>query len=293
MNDISLETVTGKLNRLGYDAFMQALRHAKNAGNRNLELAHWFYHIIGTEKSDIALTLDHYGIDRAKVLTELGAAVAGLRKNETEMPGISSQINDVLDRGWYYATLMFGESQIRTGHLLLAILNGIELKQAIRQVSATLASISPDALATDANTIWAASDEETLRPMDGKGLAAGPSAGDGAAPGGRGTTPLARFSTDMTEAAASGKIDPVVGRDDEIRQVIDVLLRRRQNNPILTGEAGVGKTAVAEGFALRLASGDVPPQLKGVRLHALDIGLMQAGASMKGEFEQRLRSVID
>ena len=293
MNDISLETVTGKLNRLGYDAFMQALRHAKNAGNRNLELAHWFYHIIGSNKSDISLTLDHYGIDRSKVLTELGAAVTNLRKNETEMPGISTQITDILDRGWHYATLMFGETQIRSGHLLLAMLKGVELKRAVQQVSPSLVAISPDSLAADANTIWAASDEETLRPMDGSGLAAGPAAGDAASPGARGATALGRFSTDMTEAAAAGKIDPVVGRDDEIRQVIDVLLRRRQNNPILTGEAGVGKTAVAEGFALRLASGDVPPQLKGVRLHALDIGLMQAGASMKGEFEQRLRSVID
>ena len=105
---------------------------------------------------------------------------------------------------------------------------------------------------------------------------------------------LKRFTVDLTEQARSGKIDPIVGRDEEIRQIIDILMRRRQNNPILTGEAGVGKTAVVEGFALSASPrGDVPPPLKDVTLRALDIGLLQAGASMKGEFEQRLRSVID
>ena len=293
MSDISLETVTGKLNRLGYDTFMQSLRHAKNAGNRNLELAHWLFQIISNDRSDVTLTLAHFGIDRSKVLAEIGAALDGLRKNETEMPGISDPINDALDRGWYYATLMFGEAQIRTGHILLAALKDLKLRPSIQQSSRTLAQLNAEALSNEANVIWAQSDEENLRPMDGSGLAApaDSTASDGGAS--RGNTALSRYSIDMTATAESGKMDPIVGRDDEIRQLIDVLMRRRQNNPILTGEAGVGKTAVVEGFAQRLASGDVPPQLKGVRLHALDIGLMQAGASMKGEFEQRLRSVID
>jgi type VI secretion system protein VasG len=294
MSDISLETVTGKLNRLGYDAFMQSLRHAKNAGNRNLELAHWLFHIVNNDRSDISVTLDKYKLDRARALQELASVIDGLRKNTTEMPGIASQVTDVLDRGWHYATLQFGEAQIRTGHILLAALKGIELKSALSQISKTLASIDPDRMANEANSVWKESDEETLRPMDGSGLAAaGATPAGGEAGANRGQTPLSRFSQDLTAQAESGKMDPIVGRDDEIRQIIDVLLRRRQNNPLLTGEAGVGKTAVVEGFAQRLASGDVPPQLKGNRLLALDIGLMQAGASMKGEFEQRLRSVID
>ena len=122
MSDISLETVTGKLNRVGYDAFMQALRHAKGAGNRNVELAHWMQHILGNDRSDISLTVDHYKLDRAKLLKDIETAVNGFRKNETEMPGISNQITDLLDRGWYYATLFFGETQIRTGHLLVGAL---------------------------------------------------------------------------------------------------------------------------------------------------------------------------
>ncbi len=294
MSDISLETVTGKLNRVGYDAFMRSLRHAKSAGNRNVELAHWMLPILSNDRSDIALTLDHYKIDRAKVLKDVTDIVNGFRKNETEMPGISAQIADLLDRGWHYATLFFGETQIRTGHVLVAGLKSLELRRAIHQLSKQLSQLDGDRIAQEARNVWAQSDEENLRPMDGSGLAARDAAGGApAAEGARGNTALDRFTTDMTAQAASGKMDPIVGRDEEIRQIIDVLMRRRQNNPILTGEAGVGKTAVVEGFAQRLASGDVPPQLKGVRLCALDIGLMQAGASMKGEFEQRLRSVID
>jgi type VI secretion system protein VasG len=295
VSDISLETVTGKLNRVGYDAFMRALRQAKGSGNRNLELAHWMYHILSNDRSDISLTIDHYKLDKTKILKDLAQSLEGLRKNETEMPGISTQITDILDRGWYYATLFFGETQIRTGHLLVGALKSRELRRALTQLSAQFGQINDDMLAAEPRKVWGQSDEENLRPMDGSGLAArgaGEAAAAGA-PGARGTTALDRFSVDMTAAATSGKMDPVVGRDDEIRQIVDVLLRRRQNNPLLTGEAGVGKTAVVEGFAQRIANGDVPPQLKGNRLLALDIGLMQAGASMKGEFEQRLRSVID
>lgn len=296
MSDISLETVTGKLNRVGYDAFMRSLRQAKSQGNRNVELAHWLLHILSNERSDISLTLDALKIDRAKILKELTDTTSGFRKNETEMPSVSSQITDLLDRGWYYATLFFGETQIRTGHLLVAGLKSRELRRAIQQVSKALGDLEPDRIMAEARKLWGQSDEENLRPMDGSGLAAGGSpagAADGDGQAARGNTALDRFSVDMTAQASSGKMDPIVGRDDEIRQIIDVLLRRRQNNPLLTGEAGVGKTAVVEGFAQRLAAGDVPPQLKGNRLLSLDIGLMQAGASMKGEFEQRLRSVID
>ncbi|MBA3448716.1 MAG: type VI secretion system ATPase TssH [Pseudaminobacter sp.] len=294
MSEISLETVTGKLNRLGYDAFMQSLRHAKKAGNRNVELAHWLFHILSNDRSDVSLALDHYKVDKARVLKDLTETVDGFRKNETEMPGVSAQITDVLDRGWHYATLFFGETQIRTGHIMVAALKSNELRRAINQLSKQFGQLDADRMANDARTVWTQSDEENLRPMDGSGLASrdAVAAGDGAEAK-RGSTALDRFSTDMTAKAKAGEMDPVVGRDEEIRKIIDVLMRRRQNNPILTGEAGVGKTAVVEGFAQRLASGDVPPQLKGVRLCALDIGLMQAGASMKGEFEQRLRSVID
>jgi type VI secretion system protein VasG len=291
--DISVESVTGKLNRIGYEAFIQALRQAKGAGNRNIELGHWMLHLLQKDRTDLALTADHFKLNRAKLLGDATAIVNGFRKNETDMPGISNQVADALDRGWHYATLLFGETQIRTGHLLVAMLKSLELKRALVHISPEFSKISADELAAGHRTIWTDSEEGNLRPMDGSGLAAAGADGTLTAPGAKGTTALDRFSQDLTAKAKSGEMDPILGRDEEIRQIVDVLMRRRQNNPILTGEAGVGKTAVVEGFAQRIASGDVPPPLRGVKLCALDVGLMQAGASMKGEFEQRLRSVID
>ena len=291
--DISVESVTGKLNRIGYEAFIQALRHAKSAGNRNIELGHWMLHLLQKDRTDLALTADHFGLDRGKLLRDVGAVVNGFKRNETEMPGISNQVADALDRGWHYATLLFGETQIRTGHLLVAMLKSLELRRALLGVSQEFSKIVVDEVASGHRTMWADSEEGDLRPMDGSGLAAAGAEGTAAAPGAKGTTALDRFSQDLTAKAKSGTMDPILGRDEEIRQIVDVLMRRRQNNPILTGEAGVGKTAVVEGFAQRIASGDVPPPLRGVKLCVLDVGLLQAGASMKGEFEQRLRSVID
>ncbi len=293
MVDISLEAVTGKLNRLGYEAFIQALRQAKGAGNRNVELAHWLQHLLTKDTCDLALVADHFKLDRARLSADIARVIGAFRANETDMPGVSNTVVDLLDRGWHYATLFFGETQIRSGHVLVGGLKSLELKRAFAALSAEFGKINVDTLAADYRTICAGSAEETLRPMDGSGLQAAGAPGASAPAGAKGTTALDRFSQDLTAAAASGTMDPILGRDDEIRQLIDVLMRRRQNNPILTGEAGVGKTAVVEGFAQRVAAGDVPPPLRGVKVAALDIGLMQAGASMKGEFEQRLRSVID
>ena len=289
MADISIETVAGKLNRVGYDAFVQSLRHAKNEGNRNVELSHWLFHIAANPKSDLSMTLQHFKLDRARLVSDLGSVIDALRKNATEMPAVADQVIALLDRGWHYATLLFAESQIRTGHILVAALKDQALRRELIQMSRLFAEINVDSLVSEARSAWKGSDEEDMRPMDGSGV--GRAAAGGATGGG--TTALGRFAVDMTEVAASGKMDPIVGRDEEIRQIIDILLRRRQNNPILTGEAGVGKTAVVEGFAQRLATNDVPPKLQGTKLFMLDLGLMQAGASMKGEFEQRLRSLID
>jgi len=291
MSDISLETVTGKLNTVGYEAFMKSLRHAKSMGNKNIELAHWFFHLLQNERCDIACILENMKLDRGRLLSDLTAQITALRSNQTEMPSISPYLFDLLDRGWHYATLQFGELQIRTGHLLIAGLKSNEIARALNGLSPIFAKIHPDRLIADFASLTERSVERDARPIDGSAPTS-PGETD-TLPGAKGFTALARFTVDLTEQASSGKLDPVLGRDEEIRQIIDVLSRRRQNNPILTGEAGVGKTAVVEGFAQRIVSGAVPPALRDVRLLALDIGLMQAGASMKGEFEQRLRSVID
>ena len=292
MAEINIEKYAGKMNRAGYDAFLQAMRHARSEKNRNIEIVHWLFHVVSNKNSDVSVTLRELNLDRGRVLKELDQAMARLDKNVTESPGISEGMSSVLNHAWTYATLFFGEAQIRTGHALVAMLNDKNLKRELTRASALFDEISVDRLGKESRTLWRESEEEDMRPMDGSGLSSGGgSAGAAGDPTVSASTALGRFCKDMT--AAAGSMDRIVGRDDEIRQIVDVLLRRRQNNPILTGEAGVGKTAVVEGFAQRLAAGDVPPKLKGTKLYEMDIQAMQAGASMKGEFEQRLKSLID
>ena len=231
VTDISLEAVTGKLNRAGYDAFIQALRHAKSAGNRNVELAHWLFHILQKERTDLSLSADHYKIDRSRLMSDLAGVINGFRKNETDMPGVANSVVDVLDRGWHYATLFFGETQIRTGHILVAGLKSNDIRRALNNISQEFAKINVDGLLAEHRAIWSGSEEENLQPMDGSGLRAAGTPGADQAAGPKGTTPLDRYSQDLTAKAKSGEMDPILGRDNEIRQLIDVLMRRRQNNP--------------------------------------------------------------
>ncbi|MEO1308786.1 MAG: Clp protease N-terminal domain-containing protein, partial [Pseudomonadota bacterium] len=173
MSEISLETVAGKLNRTGYDSFMKALRHAKNEGNRNVELSHWLLHMLMNDNSDITVAMQHYGIDRAKVLMEVQAAIDSFKKNVTEMPGFSSHVIDLLDRGWHYATLLFGEPSIRTGHMLVAALKDDRLSPALMSVSKTLGALDPTTVANDARGVWKTSEEEDMASMDGTGIGGG------------------------------------------------------------------------------------------------------------------------
>jgi len=200
-----------------------------------------------------------------------------------------------VERGWVYGSLMFGESQVRTGYLVIGILKTPSLRHALLGLSREFDKIKVETLCERFDEYIGDSPENALSASDGFSAGAVPGEASGAmAPSALGKQEaLKRFTVDLTEQARSGKLDPIVGRDEEIRQLVDILMRRRQNNPILTGEAGVGKTAVVEGFALRIVAGDVPPALKDVELRSLDVGLLQAGASMKGEFEQRLRQVIE
>jgi type VI secretion system protein VasG len=205
-------------------------------------------------------------------------------------------LEESVERGWVYGSLLFGENRVRTGHVVIALLKTPTLRNVFLNLSKEFANIKLEALTDSFAKIVAGSPEESLGAAEQAGAAgAAPGETSGAlAPGPMGKQEaLGRFSVDLTEKARKGEIDPILGRDGEIRQIVDILMRRRQNNPILTGEAGVGKTAVVEGFALRIAEGDVPPALKDVVLRTLDLGLLQAGASMKGEFENRLRQVID
>ncbi len=297
MSEISRIALFGKLNSLGYKAVEGATVFCKMRGNPYVEVVHWMHQILQGQDSDIHRIVDHYDLDVGKIAAEMTRNLDGLPRGASAISDLSDHLMDAMERGWVFGSLLFSSSNVRTGHLLLGMLKTPALRNILTSISPELARIKHDDLAENFNDATDGSPEERMGAQDGS------TTGGGAVPGeasdamspaqmGKGEA-LEQYCTDLTEQARNGEIDPIVGRDEEIRQIVDVLMRRRQNNPILTGEAGVGKTAVVEGFALRIVRGDVPPALHDVRLLVLDVGLLQAGASMKGEFENRLRSVID
>ncbi|WP_435230883.1 type VI secretion system ATPase TssH [Pseudopelagicola sp. nBUS_20] len=297
MTEISRVALFGKLNSLGYKAVEGATVFCKMRGNPYVEIVHWIHQILNNQDSDIHRIIGHFDLDAGKIATEMTSALDALPRGASSVSDLSSHLEDAMERAWVWGSLLYSSNQVRTGHLILGMLETPNLKNILNTMSPTLASITPDTLAEDFHSITNGSPEDAMLPKDGSITGGGATPGEVSgviAPAQMGKEEaLEQYCTDMTEQARNGEIDPIVGRDEEIRQIVDVLMRRRQNNPILTGEAGVGKTAVVEGFALRIVRGDVPPALKDVRLLMLDIGLLQAGASMKGEFENRLRQVID
>jgi len=297
MTEISRSALFGKLNPLAYKAIEGATVFCKMRGNPYVELVHWLHQILQNQDSDLHRIIRQFDLDAARLAKDLTEALDRLPRGSRSIADLSSDVEESVERGWVYGTLMFGETQVRTGHLMVGILKTRGLRTGLLGVSAQFDKISAEGLTEDFREFLADSPEAGMGTSDGfrvGGSAAPDEASDAIAPAQMGKQEaLKQFSVDLTERARNGEIDPIVGRDEEIRQIVDILMRRRQNNPILTGEAGVGKTAVVEGFALRIAAGDVPSPLADVRLRTLDLGLLQAGASMKGEFENRLRQVID
>ncbi|QSI28627.1 type VI secretion system ATPase TssH [Variovorax sp. RKNM96] len=296
MSEISRTALFGKLNSLAYKAIEGATVFCKMRGNPYVELEHWFAQLLQAQDSDLHRVIQHYGLDVSVIAKDMTAALDRLPRGATAISDFSPHIENAIERAWTYATLQFGEAQVRTGYILVGMLKTQSLRNPLFNLSKQFEKIKVEDLADNFPKVCDASPESQMRAQDGTGMGSGaPGEDSGAmAPAAMGKgDALKKFAVDLTEKAKKGEMDPVTGRDEEIRQIVDILMRRRQNNPLLTGEAGVGKTAVVEGFAQRLARGDVPPQLKDVKLLTLDIGLLQAGASMKGEFEQRLRQVID
>ena len=296
MGDISRTALFGKLNSVAYKAIEGATVFCKLRGNPYVEVAHWIHQILQLQGSDVHAIVRAFNLDPGKIARDVTETLDRLPRGATSISDLSPHIEDAVERAWVWATLKYGDAQVRTGYVVLAMLKTATLKNVLLSITREFEKIKPEQLTDDFANIVKNSPEEGLRAKDG-GLAgqAAPGEFSGAMPPAQmgKEEALKKFTVDLTEQARSGKLDPIVGRDEEIRQLIDILMRRRQNNPILTGEAGVGKTAVVEGFALKIVSGDVPPPLKDVTLRALDVGLLQAGASMKGEFEQRLRQVIE
>ena len=291
MSEISRSRLFSKLGPTAYKALESATVFCKMRGNPHVELVHWIFQLLQADASDLSVLVKAFELDRGRLQADLTRALDALPRGASSISDLSSHIDDAVERGWTWASVMYGAGHVRSGTLLVGIVKTNSLRNALLGLSREFDRIKPDRLVDEFETLTkgsAEAAEEQVATSATPGEASGAMAGEGA----KGSA-LARYSQDLTAKARAGEIDPVLGRDEEIRQIVDILMRRRQNNPILTGEAGVGKTSVVEGFALRVVKGDVPPSLREIRICSLDLGMLQAGASMKGEFENRLRQVID
>lgn len=286
-----LKTLIGKLNQTCRQAAERAASLCMAQGHYEVDLEHLFLALLEKPASDFSIVARRSGIEASVLEADLNAEIRGFKNGNTRTPVFSPHLPRLFEHAWLIASLDTQTTRIRSGHLLLALLTEPDLAALARRGSRLFESFRLEELKHDFAALTAGSEEAGQSVALGDGAAQDEAASPAAA---LSKTPaLDQYTTNLTERAREGKIDPVIGRDAEIRQMIDILTRRRQNNPILTGEAGVGKTAVVEGLALRIVAGDVPPALAGVALRTLDMGLLQAGASVKGEFENRLKSVID
>ncbi len=292
--NVNLKSLVARLNETCNSALQGAAGLCLSRTNYDVEVEHLLVKLLETTDTDLTKILRHYELNSSRLVKDITVALDRLKSGNSRTPSISPHIPALFSDAWLLASVEFGEAKVRSGHILLAFLTNEITARLAREISKDFAKIKIDELKENFASLTSGSAEAraaegfTSQPMEDGGESSGGAVG---APGK--TKALDQFTIDLTAKARAGKIDPVLGRDLEVRQVIDILTRRRQNNPILTGEAGVGKTAVVEGFALRIAEGDVPEPLKNVAVRTLDMGLLQAGAGIKGEFENRLKSVMD
>lgn len=285
MITIDLKSLVGKLNEPTRNALEGAAGLCLSRTHYNVEIEHWLLKLLEIPDSDLLALLDKYEIDYGKLTQDLNRELDIIKSGNTRAPALSPTIVDLAKNAWMLASVEYGHPQATSAHVLAALMLDENLRRSTEAASGELKKIQPESLRVVVGSIVGTTSESSSVDIGDTSSSDSPSAPSK-------SPSLDKFTVNLTEAAKQGKIDAVLGRDEEIRQIIDILIRRRQNNPILTGEAGVGKTAVVEGFALRIASGDVPGPLKDVCVRSLDLGLLQAGASVKGEFENRLKSVI-
>ena len=287
----SLKTLVTKLDDTCRAAAERAAAITMARGHHEVDIEHVLLALLEVADSDVGVLCRRFDVSTSGLTRDLERELQGFKTGNTRTPVFSSRLPTLFEHAWLIASLDAHDARIRSAHLLLALLTEPALAQIAYRTSSLFARFDVEQLKHKLDDATRGS-REARQSMTPRGEAE--AADDQAAPAMGASTPaLDQFTTNLTQRARDGKIDPVIGREAEIRQAIDILMRRRQNNPILTGEAGVGKTAVVEGLALRIAEGDVPDPLKGVSLHTLDLGLLQAGASVKGEFENRLKNVID
>src|ERR1043166_685985 len=286
---VNLKGLIGKLNDTTRAALEGAAGLCLARTHYDIEIEHFLTKLLDASGSDAAKIFHQFSVDTSRLQKELERSLDKLKSGNARTPSMSPSVLKMMTEAWTIGSLDFGASRIRSGHAILALTSNDELARMTHDVSKELHKIQPELLRKDFLSMVEGSHEDVSAAA-----AAAPGAEAGPAVRRGGKTPnLDQFTVNLTENARKGKVDPVLGRDFEIRQVVDILMRRRQNNPILTGEAGVGKTAVVEGFALRIAHGDVPPPLKNVEVRTLDLALLQAGAGIKGEFENRLKGLIE
>jgi type VI secretion system protein VasG len=285
---VNLRSLIGKLNDPTRKALEAAAGLCLSRTHYDVEIEHFLMKLLDQSDTDLACIIRHYGIDKSRFASELTRSLDKLKSGNARTPALSPPVVKMLTDAWTFGTLEYDAAQIRSGFAILTLASNEELSRIMREVSREFQKIHADSLRAEFDSVVASSSEEMAAGREGPAQSA---EGSRAAPGSK-TPNLDQYSVNLTENARAGRIDPVLARDFEIRQVVDILTRRRQNNPILVGEAGVGKTAVVEGFAMRVAGGDVPPPLRNVAIRALDMALLQAGAGVKGEFENRLKNLI-
>ena len=290
--NVKQDSLIRKLNKTCWNALDNAVGLCASRTNFNVEIEHFLTKLLEQENTDLHKICAHYEINIDRLMRDLEIALGSLKTGSGQKPYLSERLFIWAQDAWLIGSVNYGAAKIRSGHMILALLTNEQLKQIARDISKEFNHISVESLQKKLPEITADSHEE--RDAVALGETGGVESAEQIASGVPGKTKaLDQYTEDLTGKARAGKIDPILGRDFEIRQIVDILTRRRQNNPILTGEAGVGKTAVVEGFAMRIAEGDVPEPLKNVAVRTLDLGLLQAGAGVKGEFENRLKSVID
>lgn len=289
---LSREGLVAKLNATCREGLEEAARLCFSRTHYEVDIEHYLLKLTETADADLSAIYRHFEIDPSRVSRDLTRALDRMRSGNSRNPAISPRIIRLLSEAWSLGSVEYNAPQIRSGFLLAALLSSDTLSSFATNSCPELKRISVEALRGELLSICENSVEDMAGFIKKERAEAGEDAEQPSGPPAPSKSSLDQFTVNLTEAAKAGKIDPVLGRDFEVRQIIDILTRRRQNNPILTGEAGVGKTAVVEGFARRVASGDVPPSLQNVQIRTLDLGLLQAGAGIKGEFENRLKNVI-
>ncbi|MBL8181470.1 MAG: AAA family ATPase, partial [Blastocatellia bacterium] len=289
--NVNLKSLVARLNDTCREALESAAGLCLSRTNYDIEIEHILAKLLEQDDTDLHKICSHYEVNIDRLSKDVNDALDRLKTGNTRTPGLSDRLPRWIQDAWLLASVDFGAARVRSGHLVLALMLNDGTARIAREISREFNHISAESLQQKLDDITSDSSEARDAVSLGEG---GGSDGAPIASGVPGKTKaLDQYTEDLTAKAADGKIDPILGRDGEIRQIVDILTRRRQNNPILTGEAGVGKTAVVEGFAARVAAGDVPEPLRNVSVRSLDLGLLQAGAGVKGEFEQRLKNVID